>query len=228
MYAIIKTGGKQYRVTEGQKLRVELLHADAGATVILDEVMLVGGEGEPKIGRPLVAGAKVTATVNRHARDKKVIIFKKRRRKGYHKKQGHRQFFTELTITDHGTQKRSRQHPERSRLQSQVPRRKAVRRRGRDRGQHPHSSVWYAVPRGEKRGDWSRLHLVLPHRGQGQVREDARRPHARGGLPQLGLSTRPRSTFAQGMVDLAASRFAARSTSPGVARMGATGDAEAA
>ncbi|MSP74116.1 MAG: 50S ribosomal protein L21 [Myxococcales bacterium] len=99
MYAIIKTGGKQYRVTEGQKLRVELLHADAGATVILDEVMLVGGEGEPKIGRPLVAGAKVTATVNRHARDKKVIIFKKRRRKGYHKKQGHRQFFTELTIT---------------------------------------------------------------------------------------------------------------------------------
>jgi large subunit ribosomal protein L21 len=99
MYAIIKTGGRQHRVTEGQSLRVELLHADVGSTVTLDEVLLVGSGESVKIGRPFLSGAAVTASVTRHARAKKVLVFKKKRRKGFHKKIGHRQFFTELKIT---------------------------------------------------------------------------------------------------------------------------------
>lgn len=99
MYAIVKTGGKQYRVTEGQSVRVEMLSGEIGGTVTLDQVLLIGGAGDPKIGRPLVEGAMVTASITRHARAKKIIVFKKKRRKGFHKKQGHRQYFTELKIT---------------------------------------------------------------------------------------------------------------------------------
>ncbi len=100
MYAIIKTGGKQYRVSEGQTLRVEKLDGEQGDTVRLDHVLLVGGgEGETRIGRPLVEGAAVDAQIVRQGRGKKIIVFKKKRRKGYHKKQGHRQAFTELKIT---------------------------------------------------------------------------------------------------------------------------------
>ncbi len=99
MYAIIKTGGKQYRVSEGQTLRVEHLGGDPGDAVKLDSVLLVGGDGQTRIGTPTVSGASVEATIVRHARAKKIIVFKKKRRKGYHKKQGHRQTFTELKIT---------------------------------------------------------------------------------------------------------------------------------
>lgn len=99
MYAIIKTGGRQHRVTEGQSLRVELLPADVGSTVTLDEVLLVGSGESVKIGRPFLSGAAVTASITRHARAKKVLVFKKKRRKGFHKKIGHRQYFTELKIT---------------------------------------------------------------------------------------------------------------------------------
>lgn len=99
MYAIIQTGGKQYRVSEGETLRVEKLAGEAGDSITLDDVLLVGGDGATRIGTPRLAGASVQADILRQDRAKKVIIFKKRRRKGYHKKQGHRQSFTELRIT---------------------------------------------------------------------------------------------------------------------------------
>lgn len=98
MYAIIKTGGKQYRVSEGQSLRVEKLDGEAGEAISLDQVLLVGGDGATRVGTPRVDGASVQAQIVRHARGKKIIVFKKKKRKGYHKKQGHRQTFTELRI----------------------------------------------------------------------------------------------------------------------------------
>jgi large subunit ribosomal protein L21 len=99
MYAVIKTGGKQYRVVAGDKLKVERLAAEPGAEVVLDKVLAVG-EGESlKIGRPLVSGASVKATVVAHGLGDKVRIFKLRRRKHYKKSQGHRQRYTELQIT---------------------------------------------------------------------------------------------------------------------------------
>jgi large subunit ribosomal protein L21 len=100
MYAIIKSGGKQYRVKAGEQVRVEALAAEVGSTVSLEEVLLVGtGEGV-KVGAPLVSGAKVKATVVSHGRGDKVKIFKLRRRKHYQKTQGHRQSYTELRIDD--------------------------------------------------------------------------------------------------------------------------------
>jgi large subunit ribosomal protein L21 len=99
MYAVIRSGGKQYRVESGAKLRVERLAADVGAPVSFDQVLLVGdGEGV-KVGAPLVSGALVKATVLAQGRDDKVRIFKLRRRKHYQKHQGHRQNFTEIEIT---------------------------------------------------------------------------------------------------------------------------------
>ena len=98
MYAVIKTGGKQYRVAEGQRLRVEKLPGNPGDSVKFDEVLLVGGESL-SIGQPTVKGAAVTARIVEHARDKKIVIFKLRRRKNYRRKAGHRQAFTALEIT---------------------------------------------------------------------------------------------------------------------------------
>jgi large subunit ribosomal protein L21 len=98
MYAVIKTGGKQYRVTEGDRLRVEKLPGDVGASLTFDEVLMLGGE-KVSIGTPLVSGAKVTATIVAQDRDKKIIVFKFRRRKNYRRKRGHRQPFTEIKIT---------------------------------------------------------------------------------------------------------------------------------
>ena len=100
MYAIIRTGGKQYRVQSGEQLRVEALPAEVGATVSIDEVLVVGSGAEVKIGAPFVSGAKVKATVLSHGRGDKVRIFKLRRRKHYQKTQGHRQAYTELRIDD--------------------------------------------------------------------------------------------------------------------------------
>lgn len=98
MYAVVKTGGKQYRVVPGEKLKVEQLAADVGAEVVLDQVLMVGeGEGV-RLGQPTVSGVTVKATVVAHGRGKKVKIFKMRRRKHYQKHQGHRQNFTELRI----------------------------------------------------------------------------------------------------------------------------------
>ena len=98
MYAVIKTGGKQYRVSEGQRLCVEKLPVNPGDQVTFDEVLLVGGD-KLTIGQPTVAGAKVTAQVVAQDRGPKIIIFKFRRRKNYRRKQGHRQPYTELKIT---------------------------------------------------------------------------------------------------------------------------------
>ena len=99
MYAVIKTGGKQYRVAQGQKLKVEQIPADIGQEISLDQVLSVG-EGESlKVGSPLVEGATVTAKVLAHGRHDKVKIFKMRRRKHYRKTQGHRQNFTEIEIS---------------------------------------------------------------------------------------------------------------------------------
>ena len=98
-YAVIKTGGKQYRVQQGDVLRVELLTAEEGATVNFDEVLLVG-EGESiTVGAPTVSGATVSATVRKHGRADKIRIIKFRRRKHHKKQQGHRQHFTEVEIT---------------------------------------------------------------------------------------------------------------------------------
>ena len=98
MYAVIKTGGKQYRVSAGQKLKVEQIPAEVGAEVTLDQVLMVGEGESVKIGAPLVAGAAVKCTVVSHGRHDKVKIFKMRRRKHYQKRQGHRQNYTELRI----------------------------------------------------------------------------------------------------------------------------------
>jgi large subunit ribosomal protein L21 len=98
MYAVIRTGGKQYRVAEGQKLRVEKLAGRAGDKVTFGEVLLVGGDA-PQIGRPLVSGAAVAAEITAQDRGKKIVVFKFRRRKNYRRKNGHRQPFTEVKIT---------------------------------------------------------------------------------------------------------------------------------
>jgi large subunit ribosomal protein L21 len=99
MYAVIKTGGKQYRVAQGDRLRVEKLPGNVGDTVTLNEVLLVGSGDGVKIGAPLVSGAKVEAKIVAQARAPKIIVFKFRRRKNYRRKAGHRQPFTALEIT---------------------------------------------------------------------------------------------------------------------------------
>ncbi|GAB4056753.1 50S ribosomal protein L21 [Uliginosibacterium sediminicola] len=98
MYAVIKTGGKQYRVAAGEKIKVEQIPADVGAEVTLDQVLLVGEGESVKIGAPLVAGASVKAVVLSQGRHDKITIFKMRRRKHFQKHQGHRQNYTELRI----------------------------------------------------------------------------------------------------------------------------------
>lgn len=99
MYAVIVTGGKQYRVEKDEYLRVELLTADVGSTIELDQVLLVADGTDFKVGSPLVKGAKVSAEVLGHGRHKKVEILKFRRRKHHMKHMGHRQYFTEIKIT---------------------------------------------------------------------------------------------------------------------------------
>ncbi|GAB4297434.1 MAG: 50S ribosomal protein L21 [Methylophaga sp.] len=99
MYAIVATGGKQYRVKEGEKLRVEKLNAEAGDTVELDKVLLVGEGEDIKVGAPYLEGAKVTAKVAANGRGDKVKIVKFKRRKHHQKQMGHRQAYTEIEIT---------------------------------------------------------------------------------------------------------------------------------
>ena len=99
MFAVIKTGGKQYRVSQGDKLRVETLEADEGASVNLDQILMVGEGDKVTVGAPTVAGASVTAKALSHGRGKKVDIVKFRRRKHYRRQMGHRQNYTELEIT---------------------------------------------------------------------------------------------------------------------------------
>jgi large subunit ribosomal protein L21 len=98
MYAVVKTGGKQYKVAPGEKLKVEQIPADVGAEVILDQVLMVGDGDAVRVGQPTLAGATVKATVLAQGRGEKIRIFKMRRRKHYQKHQGHRQNYTELRI----------------------------------------------------------------------------------------------------------------------------------
>lgn len=98
MYAVIKTGGKQYRVTAGEKIKVEQIPAEVGTEITLDQVLLLGEGESVKIGNPVVAGAKVVAKVISQGRHAKIKIFKMRRRKHYQKHQGHRQNYTEIEI----------------------------------------------------------------------------------------------------------------------------------
>lgn len=98
-YAVIETGGKQYRVSEGDYFNVERLHVEAGTEITIDRVLMLGGDGSTRIGTPTVDGATVTATVDAHFRGEKIIVFKYKKRKNYRRKQGHRQSLTKLTIT---------------------------------------------------------------------------------------------------------------------------------
>ena len=98
MYAVIKTGGKQYRVVPGEKIKIEQIPADVGAQVVLDQVLMVANGEAVTLGNPLVSGANVSATVLAHGRGEKVKIFKMRRRKHYQKTQGHRQNYTEIRV----------------------------------------------------------------------------------------------------------------------------------
>jgi len=100
MYAVIRTGGKQYKVAKGDVLRVEKLAGDAGSDVTFGEVLMLAGEDGTTVGAPLVDGASVTATVLDQARNAKITVFKKKRRKNYRRKHGHRQPVTVLRVTD--------------------------------------------------------------------------------------------------------------------------------
>jgi len=98
-YAVIRTGGKQYRVSEGQLVKIEKLAGEVGDEVTLGDVLFVGGNGEVKIGAPLVADAKVTGEIVGQGKAKKILVFKKKRRKSYSRQRGHRQHQTTLKIT---------------------------------------------------------------------------------------------------------------------------------
>jgi large subunit ribosomal protein L21 len=98
MYAIIRTGDKQFRVEPGKRVRVPSLEAEVGQTVTFDDVLMAGAEGSIKIGTPTVEGAAVTAEVVAHGKGEKIIVFKWKRRKNYRRKQGHRQKYTEVRI----------------------------------------------------------------------------------------------------------------------------------
>ena len=99
MYAIIKTGGKQYRVSQGDVIEVEKLDAEEGKEVVFDKVLTVVNDGDVKVGKPCVEGAKVTAKVAKHGKGVKVLVFKYRAKSNYRKRQGHRQPYTQVEIT---------------------------------------------------------------------------------------------------------------------------------
>ena len=98
MYAVIRSGGKQYRVSPGSSVRVEKLTGEVGSSISLDEVLMVGGDADVKIGTPTVDGARVTGTITAQGRGPKLTIFKMKRRKGYRRKHGHRQDYTEIRV----------------------------------------------------------------------------------------------------------------------------------
>jgi large subunit ribosomal protein L21 len=98
MYAVVKTGGKQVRVSPGQAVRVEKLSGEVGDAISFDEVLLVGGEGTTQVGSPLLEGARVKGKIAAQGRGKKITVFKMKRRKGYRVKQGHRQGYTEVHV----------------------------------------------------------------------------------------------------------------------------------
>lgn len=100
MYAVIKTGGKQHRVAPGQTIRVEKIEGQVGDVVTIGDVLLICADDEFKVGQPLLAGASVTARIVEQHRDKKVKVFKRKRRKGYRRTKGHRQYYTALNVQE--------------------------------------------------------------------------------------------------------------------------------
>ena len=100
MYAVIRSGGKQYRVSPGGSLRVEKLPGEVGASITLDDVLMIGGEGDVKIGTPKVDGAQITGTIVAQGRGDKIRVLKMKRRKGYRRAQGHRQDYTEIRVDE--------------------------------------------------------------------------------------------------------------------------------
>ncbi len=100
MYAVFSTGGKQFRAEPGTKLRIPALEVEPGGNVVFDQVLVASNGTDISVGVPVVDGAQVKAEVLRHGRDRKVIVFKRKRRKGYRKKQGHRQKFTEIRVDE--------------------------------------------------------------------------------------------------------------------------------
>jgi len=98
VYAIIETGGKQFKVQEGDLLKVEMLEAEAGDTVEIDKVLMVNKDGELQVGNPYVAGAKVALKVQGHGKGKKIVVFKYKPKKNYRRKQGHRQPYTQVVV----------------------------------------------------------------------------------------------------------------------------------
>lgn len=100
MYAVFRTGGKQFRAEPGKKIRVPSLDAEPGKSITFDEVLLTSDGSDVRVGEPTVDGAEVKAEILRHGRDKKIIVFKRKRRKGYRRKQGHRQGFTEVRVDE--------------------------------------------------------------------------------------------------------------------------------
>lgn len=100
MYAVFRTGGKQFRAEPGKKIRIPSLDVEPGSSITFDEVLLASDGSDVKVGMPTVDGAQVKAEILRHGRDKKIIVFKRKRRKGYRRKQGHRQGFTEVRVDE--------------------------------------------------------------------------------------------------------------------------------
>ena len=100
MYAVIRSGGKQYRVSQGGSVRVEKLSGEVGSTITLDDVLMIGGEGDVKIGTPTVDGAAITGTIVAQGRGPKLRVFKMKRRKGYRRTHGHRQDYTEIRVDE--------------------------------------------------------------------------------------------------------------------------------
>lgn len=99
MYAIITISGKQFKATEGTRIRIPKQSSESGTTLKFEEVLLLSNGADTKMGDPLVKGASVTATIIDHKRDKKILVYKKKRRKGYQRKNGHRQWFTDIEVT---------------------------------------------------------------------------------------------------------------------------------
>lgn len=104
MYAVVRTGGKQYLVGEGDYFRVEKLPGEVGQEIVFSEILLTSNDGDIRVGQPLVEGAKVTGTIVEQGREKKIIVFKVKRRKGFRKKQGHRQYYTGVKVATIETQ----------------------------------------------------------------------------------------------------------------------------
>ena len=100
MYAVFRTGGKQFRAEPGKMIRVPSMDMEPGETITFDDVLLTSDGDETQVGAPIVDGATVKAEILRHGRDKKIIVFKRKRRKGYRRKQGHRQGFTEIRVAE--------------------------------------------------------------------------------------------------------------------------------